>query len=55
VFVQDGNHVVIFDTDGKFLGELEPGSIADLAVDRQGYLYVLSRDRVRKYALTLPR
>lgn len=55
LFVQESNRVTILDTSGKFLGELDTGPVADLAVDREGYLYVLDREKVTKYELALPR
>ena len=50
-----GQGVTVFDLDGVFLAELDVSAVADLAVDREGFLYVLERARVTKYALTLPR
>ncbi|MCX5741611.1 MAG: NHL repeat-containing protein [Proteobacteria bacterium] len=55
VFVQESDRVLIFDAEGAFLAELDVGPVADLAVDREGFLYVLDRAKVTKYALTLPR
>ncbi|MDX2087008.1 MAG: hypothetical protein SFX73_04115 [Kofleriaceae bacterium] len=54
VFVAESSRVLIFDVEGAFLGELEVGAIQDLAVDREGKLYVLASDHVKKYDLALP-
>lgn len=54
VFVAAGNRVHVFDPDGAHLAELATDSIQDLAVDRAGALYVLARERVTTYELTLP-
>lgn len=53
VFVAESSRVIIFDREGAFLGELEVGAIQDLAVDREGKLYVLAADHVTKYELAL--
>jgi len=54
VFVAENNRVVIFDPEGAFIAELATGDIQDLAVDRAGALYVLSRASIAKYELSLP-
>ena len=54
VFVAESSRVIVFDPEGTFLGELATsGGISDLTVDRSGALYVLRRDSVTKYELTL--
>lgn len=54
VFVAENNRVLVFDPDGAFIADLDVDSVSDLAVDSKGMLYVLSRDHVTKYQLTLP-
>ncbi len=55
IFVEAGQGISVFTADGAFVADLDIGSVADLAVDRAGFLYVLSRSRVTKYKLDLPR
>jgi sugar lactone lactonase YvrE len=55
VFVAESSRVIVFDSEGAFLGALAiRGGVSDLAVDRSGALYVLRRNSVTKYELTLP-
>lgn len=54
VFVAESNRVHVFDPEGAYLAEIATSDAQDLAVDRTGALYVLARDHVTKYELTLP-
>ncbi len=54
LFIVENNRVIVFDPEGAFLGELTVPGAWDLAVDRSGALYVLRRDGVTKFELTLP-
>jgi hypothetical protein len=54
VLVAQSNRVLVFTNEGGYLAELETPDIQDLAIDRAGALYVLSRASVTKYELTIP-
>ena len=48
-----GHQILILDPAGAFLGEFEPGSPNDIAVDRAGFLYTLTASKVTKYEIAL--
>lgn len=53
LFVEDSGRILILDPAGAFLGEFEPGSPNDIAVDRAGFLYTLTASKVTKYKIAL--
>ena len=53
LFAEDSGRILILDPAGAVLGEFEPGSPNDIAVDRAGFFYVLTADKVTKSKIAM--
>jgi sugar lactone lactonase YvrE len=52
IFVDDGGRLAVFEPDGKRALTLEVPSFVDFALDSNGHVYLLGRERVTKLELT---